>query len=248
MQINKPKGVYSASRISELLAGGSGKTRQSYHIDLCLDILGLKEDFDTAPMKHGRVNEINAFDYVKIYHHDAVLCSDEYIPINDKCGASPDVILKNKDVIDIKCPSSLYQFHKSKITTSKAYHDQIQMQLLSTGGNLGRLFYYLTKPEIWGSDEWTEYDFENFDDNHYFVEIKKDEKRQKEILEAVERYYPVKMEILDKMKQASEIEFKELNARIKGGKMFAPIKQASNVLNVDLFKFEDKYFYWYDKK
>lgn len=38
------RGYFSASRITELLAEGTGATRQTYLIDLAIDAIGLKKN------------------------------------------------------------------------------------------------------------------------------------------------------------------------------------------------------------
>ena len=56
-------GMFTASRISELLAGGSGKTKQSYIYDIACEVVGVKKEISTAPMIHGINTEQSAFDF-----------------------------------------------------------------------------------------------------------------------------------------------------------------------------------------
>jgi len=42
METNNRVGKFSASRISELLAGGTGKTAQSYCLDLAMEMIDIK--------------------------------------------------------------------------------------------------------------------------------------------------------------------------------------------------------------
>lgn len=239
------KGYFSASRISELLSGGTGKTRQNYIIDVCLDMLGLKKEFSNSSMQHGINNEIIAVeDKVKKIFPNAIYQSNVFIPINDNLGASPDVIFSNNNTLDIKCPT-LLKFHSYKWNTIKAYYDQVQCQLLATKGNIGYLFYFLTKPVTWeNGDTWTEYEFENEDDNYFIKVIKKDEKRQEEILKAVNDAVPLRDDIFLKLLQAPEYDFKFINRYVKNGGAYDKIKNAYNVLNVSIFKYDNEFYYF----
>ena len=64
MEINNKVGKFSASRISELLAQGTGKTAQSYVLELALQMLGIKKDITTGDMLHGINNQMPAFQQV----------------------------------------------------------------------------------------------------------------------------------------------------------------------------------------
>ena len=239
------RGYFSASRITELLAEGTGATRQTYLIDLALDAIGLKKEFDTPQMEHGRNTEHDAFEFcVKPLYPNAFIKSDEFELINDELGCSTDVeFTDSKDVLDIKCPQ-LKGFLESRkaLNVSKQYYDQIQTQLLKTGGEIGYLLYYLQKPVTWGNaDSWQDYDFENFDDNYFIKEIKKDEKRQEEILKAVEKYAPIKNEIIEMLLNAPELEFKE-HFRLNDEKFRKPIKKSRDILKEKIYKYDNEFY------
>jgi hypothetical protein len=247
MQINKPKGVFSASRISELLATGSGKTKQSYIYDICLDILGLKINFENEAMRHGVATEQNAFDdVVSVLFENAVYQSDIYLPINENCGASPDVLI-DKNCLDIKCPT-IEKFHSYNWNIPKSYKDQIQMQLLATGGDIGYLLFFLQKPITYdNADSWQDYDFDNFDDNYILKEFKKDEEKQEEILKAVEISTPIKYEMLELLKNAEEVDFKYLCNYARSGGQYAKLKESNNILKENIFLFDNQYFFFKNK-
>ena len=238
-------GYFSASRISNLLAGGSGATKQSYLIDLALEAIGLGKNYDNTSMLHGRNTEADAFEFVvKPLFPTAFLKSDEFELINDDLGCSTDVEFSdNKNVLDIKCPQ-LKGFLESKkaANVSKQYYDQIQTQLLKTGGEIGYLLYYLQKPVTWeNADSWQDYDFENFDDNYFIKEIPVDYERQELILKAVEENAPIKNEIIEMLLNAKVVDFKE-HFRLNDEKFRKPIHKASNILGKEIYRYENDFY------
>jgi hypothetical protein len=241
-------GMFSASRISELLSQGTGKTRQSYIYDLALDVLDCKPQISTAAMEHGINTEINAFEYaVKPLFPTAFLKSDTFVVINENLGCSTDVEFRDsKNTLDIKCPT-INGFCKHRHSTIKTYYDQVQTQLLSTGGETGYLFYYLSKPITWeNGDSWTDYEFENFDDNYFIKEIAKDSQRQDEILAAVETYSPVRDEMIQLLLNAKELDFKEFFALNKT--TYLPsLKESNNILKEKVVRFENQFYSLKDK-
>ena len=62
------KGMFTASRIGDLLAGGTGKTKLNYIFDIALDLHGLKKEVSTKAMEHGIVNERSAIDILISIH------------------------------------------------------------------------------------------------------------------------------------------------------------------------------------
>jgi hypothetical protein len=241
-------GMFSASRISELLAGGTGKTRQSYIYDLALDVLDCKPQISTSAMEHGINTEALAFEYaVKPLFPTAFLKSDTFVVINENLGCSTDVeFTDSKNVLDIKCPT-INGFCKHRHSITKGYYDQIQTQLLSTGGDTGYLLYYLSKPITWeNGDSWTEYEFENFDDNYFIKEIPKDNQRQDEILTAVETYAPVRDEMIQLLLNARELDFKEFFALNKT--TYLPsLKESNNILKEKVIRFDNQFYSLKDK-
>ena len=244
---SKPKGVFSASTISQLLAGGTGKTKQSLIYENCLNILGLKEDFQNEAMRHGIATEENAFEYtVKPLFDNAIYQSNIYIPINENCGATPDVLIGN-DVLDIKCPT-LEKFHSYLWNVPKAYKDQLQMQLLATGGEKAYLLFYLSKPVTFdNADTWNEYEFSNFDDNYILKEFNKDNEVQENILKAIEEAVPIRNEILEILMNAPMVDLKYLCDYTKTGGQYAKLKESNNILKSDIFRFDDNFYYFKNK-
>lgn len=236
-------GKFTASRISELLAGGSGKTRQSYIFDIACEVVGVTKQISTAAMEHGTNTEINAFDYaVKPLFPTAILKSDTFVVINENLGCSTDVeFTDSKNVLDIKCPT-INGFCKHRHSTTKTYYDQIQCQLLSTGGETGYLLYYLSKPITWeNGDSWTEYDFENFDDNYFIKEIARDTERQDEILKAAETYAPVRDEMIHLLLNARELDFTEF-FKLNKTTYLPSLKESNNILSEKVVRFENQFY------
>ncbi len=236
-------GKFTASRISELLAGGTGKTRQSYIYDIACEVVGVTKQISTAAMEHGTNTEINAFEYaVKQIFPTAFLKSDQFVEINENLGCSTDVeFTDSKNVLDIKCPT-INGFCKHRHSTTKGYYDQIQVQLLSTGGDTGYLFYYLSKPVTWeNGDSWSEYPFESFEDNYFIKEIAKDAQRQEEILTACETYAPVRDEMIQLLLNAQELDFKEFFELNK--KTYLPsLKESNDILKEKVVRFENNFY------
>ena len=55
-------GMFTASRISELMASGTGKTRLNYIFDIADELINGSKDFETKAMQHGTINQYDAFD------------------------------------------------------------------------------------------------------------------------------------------------------------------------------------------
>ena len=104
------------------------------------------------------------------------------------------------------------------------------------------MLYYLQKPVTWdNADSWQDYDFENFDDNYFIKEIQKDDKRQEEILKAVEKYAPVKNEIIEMLLNAPEIEFKD-HFKLNDEKFRRPIKKSRDILKEKIYKYDNEFY------
>lgn len=250
-QINKPKGVFGASTISQLLAGGTGKTRMSCILDRALDRMEMRKDFQNSAMIHGVDTEQSAYDNrVKHIFPNSIYQSNIFIPINSECGASPDVLWDINNVLDIKCPT-LYTFaqevHPEK-AIPKSYKEQLQMQLLATKGDTAVLFYYLSRPVTWqNGDSWEQYPFESENDDHFYITIQKDEDFHEVILNAVEKAVPERNMIFDKLCESEILEFRDFFGMVKNGKVPKKIKEAPSLeylMKKDIFIFDSEFYYW----
>lgn len=241
-KIEPRRGRFTASRISELLAGGSGKTRMSYILDCALAKIGIKDDFESAEMRHGTVNQINAFDKVVKPMFKSAEWYDKYIPINDDAGSSPDVKIESLIPLDCKCPYTIFNYLSQKEKLPKKYYLQSQMQMMSLKSPIGYMLFYLTKPEFWGQDDWEEYPIP-LKDRFHLEEIKADEQSQYEILQAVEAAVPVRDNIVDKLTNAKVMSIEEFFYSQMKMNRYRKIKEASNLLNIDYIRVGKDFFY-----
>lgn len=234
---------FSASRISELLAGGQGKTTQSYILDLALQSIGIKDDFSTPAMKHGIQNQLAGFESVIKPLFPSAEWHDEFILINEFCGASPD-ILNEGNPMDIKCPFHIDSFLDQVNAPPKKYYQQVQMQMMACKADVGHLIFYLTKPEEWGQEtEVVEYPFP-LELRFKIFEYKKDEELHDLILSKVDESEPKKQSMIKLLNEA-EIMDEELffYAQI-GGFAFRKLQDCNNILNLDkVVRVKDKFYY-----
>jgi hypothetical protein len=235
--------LFSASRISELLAEGRGKTSQSYILDLALQSLGIKEELSTPSMKHGIVNQINAFEKVVKPLFPEAKWHDEFININEYCGASPDILI-NESPLDVKCPYYIDSYIDQINSPPKKYYCQVQMQMMACKSDLGRLVFYLTKPEEWGDEkEVVEYPFP-LEMRYKIFEYKKDEEMQYNILKKVELGHPKKLQIIKLLGEADIISEEEFFYKQMNGFVYRKLKECYNIFNLEkVVRVGDKFYY-----
>lgn len=222
---------FSASRISELLSGGQGKTAQTYILDLALQSIGIKDEMTTPAMKHGISNQLNAFQNVVKPLYPTAEWHDEFILINEHCGASPD-ILDNSTPIDVKCPFFIDSYLEQINSVPKKYYQQVQMQMMACKSDVGRLVFYLTKPEEWGVEEVSEYPFP-LELRFKVFEFSKDEELQETILAKVEESEPKKIQIIKLLTEAEIMDYEQFFYVQMGGFSYRKLKDCNNILNLD---------------
>lgn len=225
------KTYFSASRIGELLANGSGKTANNYILDLALQSIGIKDDFITPSMKHGINNQINAFEGVVKPLFPEAKWHDSFIEINSEVGASPD-ILNNGSPIEIKCPAFVDTFIEQINKPPTKYYQQVQCQMLACKSDIGHLVFYLTKPEEWGIEEVTEYPYP-LELRFKIFEYKKDEQLQYEILKKVEESRPKKEQMIKLLSDAELMDHEQFFYEQISGYSYRKIKECNNILNLD---------------
>ena len=146
-------GKFTASEISRLL--GKLNTQaghnafESYCIEKAIESSYgmIEDDFISFDMQRGIDQEPYAFDKL------SEILSADFISLNkavffiygQHAGASPDGIIGLNDVAEIKCPTAK-NFFKYCLTEQvpNNHYDQMQMQLLCTGGNTAYYFNYVT--------------------------------------------------------------------------------------------------------
>jgi hypothetical protein len=236
-------GCFSASNISRLLAGGGGATRKSYILEVATEVvIGQRPQLDTAAMKHGIANQMNAYEFVLKPLFKGVQWVDKYIPINSNCGASPDCVWMGNFPIDIKCPFEIDTYLEQIEKVKPSYFAQIQMQILAVKGEEGALCTYLTKREEWGSDTWEEFPLP-LEDRFRVEPIKKDEETCDRILLAVEKAAPERdlyIELLNNATVMDEIEY--FYYQMKHNKC-RDIKSCSNLEKANIIRVNNKFYY-----
>ena len=238
---------FSASRIGELLAGGTGKTASSYVLDLAMQTLGIKDNVTTKEMTHGIVNQINAFDFVVKPLFEEAEWLDEFISINEYCGASPDILISGTPM-DVKCPYYIDTFIDQINQPPKKYYAQVQMQMLACKADEGRLCFYLTKPELWGEETITEYPFP-IEMRFKIFDYKKDEEMQREILKKVDEYQPKKVQLVSLLESAKIVEEEAFFYDQLNGFAYRKLKECSNLWKLDeVYRVNDKFYYKKDAK
>lgn len=234
---------FSASRISELLAGGTGKTAQSYILDLAMQSIGLREEFTTPAMTHGIQNQMNGFEKVVKPLFPNAEWHDEFILINEYCGASPD-ILNDSSPMDIKCPYYIDTFIEQINKPPSKYFAQVQMQMMACKSDIGRLVFYLTKSEEWGQEtEVVEYPFP-LELRFKIFEFTKDEEIQEKILEKVEESQPKKIQMIELLGNAELLSEEQFFYEQMNGFVYRKLQESNNILNLaSVIRVNDKFYY-----
>lgn len=133
-------GRFTASRISELLGvRGLNKTGDNHAYEKAIEkVYGLSdEELNTWDIQRGNNLEPIAFDlFSERMAADFINVEKSlFFPYGDNAGASPDGLVGENEILEIKCPR-----HKKFFTIVKggvdaidsSYYDQMQMQMLCT--------------------------------------------------------------------------------------------------------------------
>ena len=238
---------FSASRISDLLAGGTGKTRMNYIFELAERTIGIDNSVTTAAMLHGINSEIDALQVLFAHLGNGYYNSDGEggqvsFDINDYVSATPDG-LGDGWTADAKCQYYIHTFFEQNDKLPSGYYNQIQCQMLALNVDKGYLINYLTKPETYGMEDWQEYPFP-LEERYFIHEIDKDERVQSDILEYSEKYYPyigLGKEILQSAKLLDHDEFfyMQFVNRVR----FQKLKDVNWIENdKEVFRFNDIFY------
>lgn len=213
MLSNERLGKFTASSIFKLFVGGGGVTRDKYVFEKADEIFRghPKRTYTSKSMEHGLMNEYEAIQaFNEVTGLTAIYLDQEYFPINENCGSTPDACVKDfNDVIiaskDVKCPTEKFSEQKFLIVNAKMpkyqnapkdMYYQAQMQMMSlTAYNKTKghppvtehyLSRYLTKMDF--DDLGNKYEYEiPLNVRLFYQIIKADEEVQKEILTLVEK-------------------------------------------------------------
>ena len=190
---NSRKGRFTASRISELLGiKGLGLTGENYAFEKATELVfGLyeEESFTSYDMQRGINLEPFAFRKFKELKTFSFLEVKEsfFFPYTDNAGASPDGLVGEDCILEIKCPrpNKFFKLVSNGIEAiDKIYIDQMQMQMLCTGRNKAYLFNYLIH-------EGTEY--------YHEIIVERDELIVEKIKERLKEAIEIKLEYINKI-------------------------------------------------
>lgn len=146
------KGKFTASDIHKILGKqGLGKTGESYCFKKAIEIVfGVDEDenFESWDMRRGinlepvafaKFKELKYYDFIDV--KPAFFC-----PYGEDAGASPDGLVGNDGVLEIKSPRSEKFFNlvnKGIEAIDPEYLSQMQMQMLSSNSIKAHFFNYI---------------------------------------------------------------------------------------------------------
>lgn len=177
---NARLGRFTASRISELLGvKGLGLTGENYAFEkACELVFGVDEEeesfvsFDMQrgenlePIAFAKFKELKELDFIDVKE-------TTFFPYGSDAGASPDGLVGEDEILEIKCPRSK-KFFKLVALGEKAidsgYCDQMQFQMLCTNSKRCYFFNYII---FKGKEMWHE------------IIVERDEKRIEFIKERI---------------------------------------------------------------
>lgn len=146
---NSRYGKFTASEIVKLLGvRGLGETGKSYAIEKAIEELfgemeerfisyDMQNGIDTEPLAFAKFKELKGLEFLEVTN-----CS--FFTFGEDAGASPDGLVSDDAILEIKCPKSTTFF--KLVATNEVdpkYYAQMQMQLLCTARNKAYFFNYL---------------------------------------------------------------------------------------------------------
>lgn len=153
------RGRFTASNIDSLLGiKGLGATGESLAFEKAAEIVyGLDEnadDFTSFDMKRGTELEPIAFAKFKELKEMEFLDVQEcvFFPIGEDAGASPDGLVGDDAILEIKCPRPNKFFRLvADGNIDKCYTAQMQLQMLATNSKRAHFFNYIifNNKEYW---------------------------------------------------------------------------------------------------
>jgi len=184
-------GKFTASEIHKLLGvRGLGENGKTYAIEKAIEQLygEMEENFISFDMQRGieleplafaKFKELKGLEFLNVEN-----CG--FLKLNDDAGASPDGLVSDNAVLEIKCPKSTTFFELVATNEiDQKYYAQIQMQMMCTGRKKAYFFNYLIH-------EGTEY--------HHEIIIERDDKMIELIKERLTEATEIKKEYINKIK------------------------------------------------
>lgn len=184
-------GKFTASEIIKILGvRGLGETGKSYAIDKAIEQLfgefeenfisyDMQKGIDTEPLAFAKFKEMKSLEFLEVTN-----CG--FFENCEHSGASPDGLVSDNAILEIKCPksSTFFKLVATNEVDSK-YYAQMQMQMLSTNRNKAYFFNYLIH-------EGTEY--------HHEIIVERDEVMIEKIKERLLEVIEIKNEYINKIK------------------------------------------------
>lgn len=188
---NQRYGKFSASEIVKLLGvRGLGETGKTYAIEKAIEELygefeepfisyDMQNGIDTEPLAFAKFKELKGLEFLEVEN-----CG--FFEYNKHAGASPDGLVSDNAVLEIKCPKST-TFFKLVATNEidPKYIAQMQMQMLCTGRDKAYFFNYLIH-------DGTEY--------HHEIIVERDEVMIEKIKERLDEAITIKEEYIKLIK------------------------------------------------
>ncbi len=136
--LNLRAGKITGSKVSDMMAGGQSKTKDSYRVQLAIERITGKpvaSGYKSAAMQKGNDDEPLAREYYE-FANDADVVQVGFIlhPTLLNAGCSPDGLVGDDGLIEIKCPN--IETHINYLLSKKIpgnYMSQIQWELACTG-------------------------------------------------------------------------------------------------------------------
>lgn len=132
-------GKITASRIKDVMTNGRGsnisKTAETYMFELLAEILTgeTKPFFVNDAMRWGTETEPQARAMYEL-RNDVEVKEVAFIELNEFVGMSPDGLVGDNGLVEIKCPATITQLKRALTDDySSDYKAQIQMQLWVSG-------------------------------------------------------------------------------------------------------------------
>jgi len=132
-------GKITASRVKDVLTKGRGtspsKTAESYMMELIAEILtgNSKPFFENDAMRWGTETEPQARAMYAVNNDFVDVKEVAFVEHNEQVGISPDGLVGDKGLLEIKCPNTTTQLKRALSDDYSAdYKAQIQMQLWVT--------------------------------------------------------------------------------------------------------------------
>ena len=184
-------GKFTASEIVKILGvRGLGETGKNYAIDKAIEALygefeenyisyDMQNGIDTEPLAFAKFKELKSLEFLEVTN-----CG--FFDNCEHSGASPDGLVSDDAILEIKCPKSSTFFKLVATNEIDAkYYAQMQMQMMSTNRNKAYFFNYLIH-------EGTEY--------HHEIIVERDDVMIEKIKERLKEVIEIKTEYINKIK------------------------------------------------